>query len=296
MLQQPQDFIPGERKLHRHYTITALSQPEAIKVCNRNVLLLPLWWKGAGWGLGLNWNHGFEQIVSNNMRSKDSDEKFPWKGAKWLFGQLLLLAKCFNLKLGEVAQGKFFAWHPDNGWWLAASFQFFPQNINFFQRRLNGSKTQENRAHDIIQLVSPVILGVSFVHTPFIRKPTFGVENILHFVYFFVLCLLFFRLSPGVLFLYYFHFKVLWKFEADIWIMDDGEQPNFSLPTKLQRNERRRWGTGKWKWKWKEMRNREWKWRTIKINLTTKMFIKRRAGEKKGNQIWSRDCVKLKEY
>ena len=37
----------------------------------------------------------------------------------------------------------------------------------------------------------------------------FGVENILHFVYFFVLCLLFFRLSPGVLFLYYFHFKVL---------------------------------------------------------------------------------------
>ena len=70
-------------------------------------------------------------------------------------------------------------------------------------------KPRENRAHDIIQLVSPVILGVSFVHTPFIRKPTFGVENILHFVYFFVLCLLFFRLSPGVLFLYYFHFKVL---------------------------------------------------------------------------------------
>ena len=120
------------------------------------------------------------------------------------------------------------------------------------------------------------------------------ISFILYNSLFFVGC--FFRLSPGVLFLYYFHFKVLWKFEADIWIMDDGEQPNFSLPTKLQRNERRRWGTGKWKWKWKEMRNRGWKWRTIKINLTTKMFIKRRAGEKKGNQILSRDCVNLKKY
>ena len=40
-------------------------------------------------------------------------------------------------------------------------------------------------------------------------------------------------LSAGVLYLFYFHFKVLGKFQADIWIMDDGYHPNFSPPTEI---------------------------------------------------------------
>ena len=43
----------------------------------------------------------------------------------------------------------------------------------------------------------------------------------------------FFSLSVGVLYLFYFHFKVLGKFQADIWIMDDGYHPNFSPPTEI---------------------------------------------------------------
>ena len=56
MLHFPPCFIPRERKLQRHYTIRAVSQHKAIKVCNRNVLLLPLWWRGAGRGFGANSN------------------------------------------------------------------------------------------------------------------------------------------------------------------------------------------------------------------------------------------------
>ena len=160
---------------------------------------------GGGWGLT---ETSFEQIVSNNMRSKDSDEKFPWKGAKWLFGQLLL-AKCFNLKLGEVAQGKFFAWHPDNGWWLAASFQFFPQNINFFQRRLNGSKTRKTELMISYSCWYHQSSWESHLFTPLLLESQHLVLKISFFLYislFFVCCFLDYPL------VYYFCITFISKF------------------------------------------------------------------------------------
>ena len=85
----------------------------------------------------------------------------------------------FQFKVGRsCAAGKFLAWHPDNGWWLATSFQFFPPTLIFLHHLKESHSTKTLLlTHRIIQLISLICTtncSIIFINT------TFHIENILY--------------------------------------------------------------------------------------------------------------------